>query len=115
MFVRITGCVVCPPAVPVLVPRVTCSMLTVQVAVAPAACAVPVAGLPADVVADGGGVTTCEVGAELELAAVVAGLLVELLEALEEHPAASRPAPARQADTVKGLRNCMKCLLEGRR
>jgi hypothetical protein len=57
-------------------------------------------------------VVACAVDAEL--VPVVAGLLVELLEPPEEHPAASRATLKRQADAATGLRTCMKCLLEGR-
>jgi hypothetical protein len=41
---------------------------------------------------------------------VVAELLVELLELLDEQPAAKRLAPATQIDAVTDMRNRTKCL-----
>jgi hypothetical protein len=48
--------------------------------------------------------------AALVAALAVAEVLVELLELLDEQPAARRLAPTTQIDAVKDMRNRTKCL-----
>jgi hypothetical protein len=88
----------------------------VQEAVLAAGCAeaevdaLAVAALVAAALVAAALVAAALVAAALVAALAVAEVLVELLELLDEQPAARRLAPTTQIDAVKDMRNRTKCL-----